>query len=86
MQKCDMCRDRVANGQKPSCVASCVGRALDWGTVEYVTSTYPDAVRMNSSEFPYAYVNSTTETQPNFFVRKKDKQPVISNLADGYNG
>ena len=86
MQKCDMCRDRVANGQKPACVASCVGRALDWGTVEYVTSTYPDAVRMNSSEFPYAYVNSTTETQPNFFVRKKVNQPKISDLATGYNG
>ena len=41
---------------------------------------------MNASAFPYAYVNSTTETQPNFFVRKKDKQPVITSLASGYNG
>ena len=29
MQKCDMCSDRVAHGEKPACVASCVGRALD---------------------------------------------------------
>ena len=86
MQKCDMCRERVSKGEKPACVASCVGRALDWGTLEYIVSEYPDAVRMNPSEFPYAYVNSTTDTQPNFFVRKKTNQPVITSLASGYNG
>lgn len=86
MQKCDMCRERVSSGQKPACVASCVGRALDWGTVEYITSTYPDAVRMNPGDFPYAYVNNSNDTQPNFFVKKKTAQPKIHVVATGYNG
>ena len=88
MQKCDMCMERVNNGEKPACVASCVGRALDWGTVDYIQSTYHDAVRMNAGDFPYAYPNTVTDTKPNFFIRRKSgsKQPVISMLATNYKG
>ncbi|MDE7168632.1 MAG: hypothetical protein K2N67_00365, partial [Mucispirillum sp.] len=86
MQKCDMCRERVAAGEKPACVASCVGRALDWGTIEYILSKYPDAVRINPSEFSFVYENSTNDTQPNFFIKKKTVQPSIRPIASGYNG
>jgi anaerobic dimethyl sulfoxide reductase subunit B (iron-sulfur subunit) len=70
-QKCTMCStDRLNNGMKPACVLSCVGRAMDFGTVEYINATYPDAVRMNPTDFPYAYVNNTNDTGPNIFIKK----------------
>jgi anaerobic dimethyl sulfoxide reductase subunit B len=34
MQKCDMCLDRIGNGQAPMCAAACPTRALRWGTLE----------------------------------------------------
>jgi DMSO reductase iron-sulfur subunit len=34
MQKCDMCLERVENGQQPICVANCPTQALHWGTLE----------------------------------------------------
>lgn len=71
MQKCNMCiSDRLANGLKPVCIGSCVGRALDMGTVEYITSKYPDAVRLNPNDFPYAYINNRNDTIPNLFIKK----------------
>lgn len=71
VQKCDMCAsDRLVNNLKPACVLSCVGRALDHGTVSYITSTYPDAVKLNSADFPYAFVNNTNDTGPNIYIKK----------------
>ncbi len=32
MQKCDMCLDRLAVGQRPICVETCPTGALSWGT------------------------------------------------------
>jgi len=34
MQKCDLCLERVAEGQKPICVAACRTRALDAGSMD----------------------------------------------------
>ena len=34
MQKCDMCLDRIQNGQEPICAATCPTLALRWRTVE----------------------------------------------------
>jgi anaerobic dimethyl sulfoxide reductase subunit B (iron-sulfur subunit) len=45
MQKCTFCWDRLADGLKPSCVASCPQRALDFGTLDEITAKYPNAVR-----------------------------------------
>lgn len=74
MQKCTMCYyDKLKNGLKPTCVLACVGRALDFGTVDYITSTYADAVRLNPNDFPYAYVNNKNDTVPNLFIKKLPK-------------
>lgn len=86
MQKCDMCRARVVNGEKPVCVASCVGRAMDFGTIEEITAKYTDIVRLNPSDFPYAYINNTNDTKPSVFIKKKINHIAISATADGYNG
>ena len=32
MYKCDMCLDRIENGQAPICAAACPTQALIWGT------------------------------------------------------
>jgi anaerobic dimethyl sulfoxide reductase subunit B len=34
MQKCDMCLDRMENGQSPICAATCPTQALRWGNLE----------------------------------------------------
>jgi anaerobic dimethyl sulfoxide reductase subunit B len=34
MQKCDMCLDRLALGQKPICAETCPSQALHWGTLK----------------------------------------------------
>lgn len=31
---CDLCAERVAEGQQPSCVQTCLGSALHYGSVE----------------------------------------------------
>jgi anaerobic dimethyl sulfoxide reductase subunit B (iron-sulfur subunit) len=38
MQKCDMCLERIENGQQPICVATCPSEALKWGTIEEITA------------------------------------------------
>ncbi len=43
-QKCNMCIDRVNDGQEPVCVASCVGRAIHWGPIDKLKRDYPNAV------------------------------------------
>lgn len=38
LQKCDMCLDRIENGQIPMCAATCPTQALRWGTLEELSS------------------------------------------------
>ncbi len=40
MSKCDMCYDRLENGEQPICVMSCPGRALDFGPLEELEAKY----------------------------------------------
>lgn len=40
MSKCDMCYDRLENGQMPTCVMSCPSRALDFGPLEEMEKRY----------------------------------------------
>ena len=45
MGKCDMCRDLIANGEQPACVAACMTRALQFGPVEELKKKFgPDLV------------------------------------------
>lgn len=34
MQKCNLCLERLQQGKKPICVATCPGEALDFGSME----------------------------------------------------
>lgn len=40
MSKCDFCRDYLAEGQKPACIAACPTRALDFGEFEELKKKY----------------------------------------------
>lgn len=40
MTKCDMCYDRLEQGELPACVMACPGRALDFGTLEEMEAKY----------------------------------------------
>lgn len=70
-QKCNACRDRLSKGDKPACVKACVGRALDFGEINEIIAKYPSAVRLNPIDFPYAYKNNRTETNPCVFIKKR---------------
>jgi anaerobic dimethyl sulfoxide reductase subunit B len=37
MQKCDMCLDRLEQGQGPFCVSTCPTQALRWGSVQEIS-------------------------------------------------
>ncbi len=79
MRKCDMCWDRVTSGEglKPACVASCLSRALDWGTYDDLIAKYPDAKSARDTVL-MAYNDENTvskmETKPNFLFRAKPKK------------
>lgn len=40
VQKCNMCYDRLERGEIPICVASCPGRALDFGPIDELEAKY----------------------------------------------
>lgn len=88
MQKCDMCSERRARGEKPICVTSCIGRALDFGLVEDIKTAYPGAVRLNKNQFPYAYKNNVADdTNPSFFIKPKAESAlIISDVPSTYTG
>ena len=71
MQKCKYCWERIEDGNSPVCVSACPVRALDYGDIDNLQRKYPDAVRMNKADFPYAYVNNTNDTKPSFFIKKR---------------
>ena len=48
VSKCNMCVDRLEVGLKPSCVAACLGNALDFGVIENV----PEGRLQAKSEIP----------------------------------
>jgi anaerobic dimethyl sulfoxide reductase subunit B len=46
MTKCNLCEDYIIFGDKPSCVAACPMRALDFGSYDEMTKKYGKGVRV----------------------------------------
>ncbi len=44
VDKCDLCRDRIAEGKNPICVDACPLRALEFGDIEELRAAHPEAV------------------------------------------
>jgi anaerobic dimethyl sulfoxide reductase subunit B (iron-sulfur subunit) len=76
VQKCKYCWERVNDNETPICVQSCPMRAMDYGDLDDLMRKYPDAVRLNSTDFPYVYLNNTRDTQPSFIIKKRPKMNV----------
>jgi anaerobic dimethyl sulfoxide reductase subunit B (iron-sulfur subunit) len=45
VQKCDMCIDLRARGERPVCVDACPQFALEWGELDDLVVKHPDAVK-----------------------------------------
>ena len=63
--KCDGCRDLVAKGKQPACVASCMMRALHFGPVDELRAQYGDDLVSALPCYPDG------ETGPNFLVKAR---------------
>lgn len=69
MSKCDLCYDYREQGQAPACVDACPSRALDWGPIEDLRSTY-------GSEDGVAPLPDPSITKPRLVINPhKDAQP-----------
>ncbi|MFI3271862.1 MAG: 4Fe-4S dicluster domain-containing protein [Pseudomonadota bacterium] len=60
MRKCDFCRDELALGKMPVCVAACPCRALDFGSYDVMAERYDDVPVMEPLLNPEM-------TKPHFF-------------------
>lgn len=69
VSKCNMCVDRLEVGLKPSCVAACLGGALDFGVVEN-TPENRDQAKLDIPGFPNPDI-----THPNVRFQQKKSLP-----------
>ncbi|MFK5949279.1 MAG: dimethyl sulfoxide reductase anchor subunit, partial [Methylococcales bacterium] len=65
VSKCNMCVDRLEVGLKPSCVAACLGNALDFGVIENIPENRDQAIT-EIPGFP-----TTDITNPNIRFQQK---------------
>jgi len=65
VSKCNMCVDRLEVGLKPSCVAACLGNALDFGVIENIPQNRDQAIA-EIPGFP-----TTDITHPNIRFQQK---------------
>lgn len=59
--KCTGCRERVAEGRKPACVAGCPLRALDFGTETELRERHPQAAAWPPMDGPFSPACGRTE-------------------------
>lgn len=66
VHKCDACIQLRAEGEQPSCVASCVMRALEFGDIEELRSAHPQAVDS------IAVLVDSSKTHPSLLIDPRD--------------
>ncbi len=77
VSKCNMCVDRLEVGLKPSCVAACLGNALDFGVIENI----PEGRVQAKSDIPG--FPRTDITHPNIRFQQTRVTPRDMNRVDG---
>jgi anaerobic dimethyl sulfoxide reductase subunit B (iron-sulfur subunit) len=69
MEKCDFCRERLEAGLRPICVAACPQRALDYGSLDILSSKYPLAVSWTDG-----YPDPATVIRPSLLIKPRQKK------------
>lgn len=64
--KCDACIELRNNGEQPACVAACPMRALEFGSIDDLEKSHPDAVRT------IAILPESSATSPCTIIDAKD--------------
>ncbi len=62
--KCDLCRDRIAQGAKPACVDACPVKVLSVGTMEEISTP-------ETTKYGAGFVYEDTKPSARFIVRKR---------------
>jgi len=67
VQKCDLCFDRLAEGNKPACVVSCPVEALDVGPLKELKSEHGETTSVPGFPDPAA-------TRPSIIFKAKERE------------
>jgi anaerobic dimethyl sulfoxide reductase subunit B (iron-sulfur subunit) len=71
--KCDFCKELLAAGEMPACVAACSMLAIEYGELDELRTAHPDAVQQ------VAPLPSPSETEPSLLIAPHHK--YTDNLA-----
>lgn len=75
MSKCDFCKDYLAAGEDPACVAACPTRALGYGELEELRAQHGDLQGV-------APLPDPTHTDPSLvIIPHRNAKPVGSTLG-----
>lgn len=77
-EKCDFCQDRLAEGIDPACVAGCPTHALFYGSLNEISSQYPQ----------YKAIPNLMDSNPFLMVRTSDAlhYSAKGSVEGGYGG
>lgn len=74
MTKCDLCIERIKDGLKPACVASCPMRALDAGPMDELKQRYPEWTNKVENFHEGSLPELGIDTKPNIIFKKKARR------------
>lgn len=86
MSKCDLCYDKVSEGEKPSCVAACPMRALDFGTIEELENKYGTNRSMHPLPDPEITSPSIVVKPHKSSFSASQDEAIITNREETGNG
>jgi len=72
VRKCDGCRDWLAHGMQPACVAACSTRALQFGPMTELRRRYGDRALVSEVRG----LADSSLTGPNLLVAPKDEMRI----------
>jgi anaerobic dimethyl sulfoxide reductase subunit B (iron-sulfur subunit) len=67
VNKCHGCRDKLALGEKPACVAACAMRSLDFGEISELEKKYGSGLVDKAADLPDA------RTKPSLLIKAKEQ-------------
>ena len=65
-----MCLPLIKNGEMPTCVATCPQRALEWGPLDMLKASHPEAVNHINNTNIFA---DPSKTNPSIIFKLKER-------------